>query len=84
MKTFNYVKKLNAVSLKNVFRNHVILSYAYTSTYMQNHNDTIIKQTSKDFLRKNIYTSPLFEGSKRVTGDFTVRGSWRPNRTAIY
>ena len=30
----------------------VILSYAYTSTYMQNHNDTIIKQTSEDFLRK--------------------------------
>ena len=29
-----------------------ILIYAYTSIYMQNHNDTIIKQTSEDFFRK--------------------------------
>ena len=29
-----------------------IFSYAYTSTYLQNHNDIIIKQTSEDFFRK--------------------------------
>ena len=32
--------------------NTVIYSCAYTSTYMQNHNDTISKQTSEDFFRK--------------------------------
>ena len=29
-----------------------IVIYAYTSTYMQNHNNTIIKQMGEDFLRK--------------------------------
>ena len=34
--------------------------------------------------RKNIYFSLYWKDSKRITQDFTVRGSWRPNRTAIY
>ena len=50
---------------------------------MQHHNDTIIKQTSEDFFRK-IYLSLYCKGSKRVTQGLRVRGSWRPNRTAIY
>ena len=33
---------------------NVILSYADTSTYIQNHNDTIIKQTSEVFFRKYV------------------------------
>ena len=52
--------------------------------YTQHHNDTMNKQTSEDVFRK-IYTSQFIcKGSKRVTECFTVRGSWRPNRTAIY
>ena len=31
-----------------------------------------------------MYLSLYYKGSKRVTQGFTVRGSWRPNRTAIY
>ena len=31
-----------------------------------------------------MYLSFYCKGSKRVTQDFTVRGSWRPKRTAIY
>ena len=31
-----------------------------------------------------MYLSLYCKGSKRVTQGFTVRGSWRPNRTAIY
>ena len=31
-----------------------------------------------------MYFSLYCKGSKRVTQGFTVRGSWRPNRTAIY
>ena len=33
---------------------------------------------------KKIYLSLYWEGLKRVTPGFTVRGRWRPNRTAIY
>ena len=32
----------------------VVFSHAYTSTYMQNHNDTINKQTREDFFKKYI------------------------------
>ena len=31
-----------------------------------------------------MYLSLYCKGSKRVTQGFTVRGSWRPNRTTIY
>ena len=31
-----------------------------------------------------MYLSLYCKGSKRVTQGFTVRGSWRPNRTAVY
>ena len=34
--------------------------------------------------QQNMYLSLYSKGSKRVTQGFTVRGSWRPNRTAIY
>ena len=58
--------------------------YIYTCIYMQNksqwHND---KGRAKASL-SNMYLSLYCKGSKRVIQDFTVRGSWRPNRTAIY
>ena len=61
--------------------NSVVLSSADSSTYMQNHNDTINKQTSEDFFRKYICTSHFIcKGSKRVTQGLRGRGSWRPNR----
>ena len=41
------------------------------------------QRTNEDFFRK-IYLSLYCKGSKRVTQGFTVRGSWRPNRTEIY
>ena len=31
-----------------------------------------------------MYLSLYYKGTKRVTQGYTVRGSWRPNRTAIY
>ena len=40
---------------------NVVLLHAYTSTYMQNHNDTINKQTSEDFFKK-IYLSFYCKG----------------------
>ena len=46
----------------------------------QRHNDKGRAKTSLE----NIYLSLYCKGSKRVTQGFTVRGSWRPNRTAIY
>ena len=49
---------------------------------MQHHNDTINNRRVKNF--KKIYLSLYCKGSKRVTQGFTVRGSWRLNRTAIY
>ena len=52
----------------------------YMQKELQRHND---KGRAKSSLEKYI---PLtyFKASKRVTQGFTVRGSWRPNRTAIY
>ena len=37
-----------------------------------------------DIVLSKIYLSLYCKGSKRVTQGFTVRESWRPNRTAIY
>ena len=51
---------------------------------MQNHNDTIIKTDAGRLLYKYMYLSLYCKGSKRVTHGLRVRGSWRPNRTAIY
>ena len=48
---------------------------------MQNHNDDTRRATQ--FFRK-IYLSLYLKGFERVTKGFTVRGSWRPNRTATY
>ena len=49
---------------------------------MHTHNDTIIYER-RHFFRK-IYLSLYLKGFERVTQCFTVRGSWRPNRTATY
>ena len=60
----------------------------YKHIWIWNHNDTIIMTTrqwrwaTQSFRR--IYSHFIWKGSKRVTQGFTVRGSWRPNRTAIY
>ena len=58
-----------------------ILVCRFMQKASQRHND---KQTREDFFRKNMYLSLYCKVSKRVTQGFTVRGSWRPNRTAIY
>ena len=47
------------------------------------HNDTMIKDERR-LLLKNMYLSFYCKGLKRVTQGLCVRGSWRPNRTAIY
>ena len=59
----------------------VILSYA--NSCRKYHNDTMIKDERR-LLSKNMYLSFYCKGSKRVIQGFMVRGSWRPNRTAIY
>ena len=46
----------------------------------QRHNDKGRAKTSLE----NMYLSLYCKGSKRVTQGFMVRGSWRPNITAIY
>ena len=60
---------------------HIINMHRYTYT-CRIHIDAIIT-TSEDFFLK-IYLSLYWKGSKRVTQGFTVRGRWRPNRTATY
>ena len=45
------------------------------------HNDTM---KISDTVFKKIYLSLYLKGFERVTQCFTVRGSWRPNRTATY
>ena len=61
--------------------------YTHMHTYTYTHVQFILTQwiikTSEDFFKK-IYISLYCKGLKRVTQGFTVRGSWRPNRTAIY
>ena len=58
------------------------LCYILICRCMHNHNDDTIN-TSDTVLRK-IYLSLYLKGFERVTQGFTVRGSWRPNRTATY
>ena len=48
--------------------------------HLQHHNDTIIK-THTDFIK---YTSHFIARFERFVWRFTVRGSWRPNRTEIF
>ena len=48
-----------------------------------NHNDTMIKNERR-LLYKYMYLSLYCKGSKSIVWGFTVRGSWRPNRTAIF
>ena len=47
-------------------------------------NDTINKQTQEDFFNKIYVLLTLFVTFERVTQGLRVRGSWRPNRTAIF
>ena len=54
----------------------------YKHICIQNHNDGTIRSATQ-FFRK-IYLSLYLKEIKRVTKGFTVRGSWRPNRTATY
>ncbi len=70
---------LNWTVLTFKLRIYVVLSSADSSTYMQNHNDTIIK-TQEDFFIKYMYLSLYCKSSKRVTQGLRVTGSWRPNR----
>ena len=43
-----------------------------------------LNKDERRFLYKNMNLSLYFKGSKRVTQGLRVRGSWRPNITAIY
>ena len=56
------------------------MSYAYTSTYMQNHNDTINKQTSEDFFRKICTSHFIVRVRKGLLRVLMWEGSWRPNK----
>ena len=47
------------------------------------HTDAMI-MTQEDFFIKYMYLSLYCKGSKRVTQCLRVRGSWKPNRTAIF
>ena len=62
----------------------VALSSADSSTYMQNHNDTIIKRNDKDRRRKTSIKKyvplTLLQGFEEVIQGLRMRGSWRPNR----
>ena len=59
---------------------HSCVIVIFSSTYMQNHNDTINKQTHAGrLLYKYMYLSLYCKSSKRVTQGFRVRGSCRPN-----
>ena len=57
--------------------------YIYTCIYMQNesqcHNNNGRAKTFRKYIPLN-----LFARFERVVWGFTVRGSWRPNGTAIY
>ena len=59
---------------------HIINMHIYTYT-CRIHIDAM--KTSDTVLRK-IYLSLYLKGFERVTQGFTMRGSWRPNRAAIY
>ena len=60
----------------------IVIWYNYTHIHVEYILTQWIK-TSDTVLRK-IYLSLYLKGGETVTQDFTVRGSWRPNRTAIY
>ena len=51
------------------------VAYSYACRYMQNPNDDTIMTTTQSF--RKIYLSLYLKG-------LSVRGSWRPNRTATY
>ena len=51
-------------------------TYTHAYTCRMNHNDTIIKQTSEDFLKQICNLSLYCKCSKRVTQGLRVRVSW--------
>ena len=55
----------------------------YTNTYACRIITMTQKRRATQFFRK-IYLSLYLKGFERVTKGFTVRESWRPNRTATY
>ena len=75
-----WVYKIKVIKIVLILSIIVIFSYAYACR--MNHNNTTIKDERR-LLYEYICTSH-FKGSKRVTQGLRVRGSWRPNRTAIY
>ena len=53
--------------------------------HLQHHNDTIIKTHTRRITSLTKYLPlTLLQGSENVVWGFTVRASWRPNRTAIF
>ena len=66
-----------------------IYAYIHIYMFMQHDNDTIIKtqegrKTQEDFFTNIFYLSTLLQGFERVVQGLHVRGSWRPNITAIF
>ena len=63
---------------------YVILSYEYTSTYKQNHNDTIIKQTSEDFFWKICTSHFIVRVRKWLLRVLLWEGVGDRTKTSIY
>ena len=74
----------------HIYKQHTYtLIYIYIYIYMlychlQHHNDTIIKTHAGRFLYKYMFLSLYLYGFEKVIQGLRVRGSWRPNRTAIF
>ena len=67
-----------------ILYSHIIDMLIYTYTCSCRIHTDAMNNDERRLLYKNMYLSFYCKGSKRVTQGFTVRGSWRPNRTAIY
>ena len=52
--------------------------------YSHMHNNTTKKKDERRHLYNYMYLSLYCQGSKRITQGLRVRGSWRPNITAIF
>ena len=65
---------------KQFFYFYLSVVCSYGDSCRKNHNDTMIKNERR-LLLKNMYLSLYCKGLKRVTQGFTVRESWRLNKS---
>ena len=73
MQVYVFLKRGGLLTSINKFSIGEVVLYSHMQIHAE-HNDTM--KTSEDFFKK-IYLSLYLK-------DLCVRGSWRPNRTAIY